>query len=335
MSFELKQIPEINFQHVNAFFRNGYDGHSLREKSQKTSLPFVDLQTHEWYFDGIRMSYSDWNYKEPIELQWRYDINVELVTFMANLRGSIFIDAPGEQRFPLMGNYQHNLFYSNSGEADEGILKREGSKASMFFIQFTKDAFLRLTMDANEALAQFSKNVLSGSPAAISPANLSLEAPMQNMINNILHCQYQGGLKKMYLLSKSIEFLVIQAEACNRALVPSYAYIKNRRDKDYMMYAREYITSKLESPPSLSELAKIVGINEYKLKRGFKETFGNTVFGYISDARLDIAKNNLLETNRTVSDISSELGYLSVQHFSNAFKKKFGLSPSHFKKVKP
>ena len=97
------------------------------------------------------------------------------------------------------------------------------------------------------------------------------------------------------------------------------------------MYAREYIMNNLETPPGLSELAKIVGINEYKLKRGFKEIFGNTVFGYLSDARLEIAKNDLLESKKTVSGISSELGYSSVQHFSSAFKKKFGLSPNKLK----
>ena len=84
-------------------------------------------------------------------------------------------------------------------------------------------------------------------------------------------------------------------------------------------------------PPSLSELARIIGINEYKLKRGFKEIFGNTVFGYLSDARLEIAKMDLLENKKTVSEIALELGYSSLPHFSNAFKNKFGVSPAKLK----
>jgi AraC-like DNA-binding protein len=97
------------------------------------------------------------------------------------------------------------------------------------------------------------------------------------------------------------------------------------------MYAREYLISHMETPPGLSELARIIGINEYKLKRGFKEMFGNTVFGYLSDLRLEMAKNELLENRNTASTIASELGYSSVQHFSNAFKKKFGYAPSKLK----
>jgi AraC-like DNA-binding protein len=331
MAFELIQIPEFNNQLVNDFFQNGAKTNSLVEHTAKTSLPAVGFQSHEWYFDGIRMSYSDWDFKEAVDIQWNYDINIELVTFMANLKGSVWMDVKGGTPFPLMGNHQHNLFYSKTSTSDKGIIKREGSSASMFFLQFTKDAFLRLTENANEAISRFSDDVVSGRETSLAPANLALEAPMRNMINNILHCQYKDGLKKMYLLSKSIEFLVIQAEASNALSVGSKGYKITKPDRDCLMHAREYIMGNLESPPSLSELARIIGMNEYKLKRGFKETFGNTVFGYLSDARLEIAKNNLLETRKQVTEIAFDLGYSSVQHFSGAFKKKFGVSPAKIK----
>lgn len=332
MRFEMKDLTEINFQLLNNFFLNGFESNKLIEQSQKVSLPFVDVQTNEWYFDGIRMSYSDWHYKEPVELQWKYDIKVELVTFMVVLKGSVFNGLQTGQASPLLKNYQHNLFYSTANNTDEGILKPEGSRASMFFIQFTKDAFLQFTRDGNEVLEQFANNVSDGRPSLLSLSNLPVNAPMQNMINNIVHCNYKDGLKKMFLLSKTIEFLVIQAEACNAALAPSYTSIKTNYDKECIMHAREYILSHLETPPSLSELARRVGINEYKLKRGFKEIVGNTVFGYLAEARLEIAKNDLLKSGKTIGEISSELGYSSVQHFSNAFKKKFGVSPSKLKR---
>jgi AraC-like DNA-binding protein len=135
----------------------------------------------------------------------------------------------------------------------------------------------------------------------------------------------------MYLLSKSIEFLVLQAEACNAASFPSLKYIKTDYDKSCIRHAQEYMMNHLEAPPGLSELSRIIGINEYKLKRGFKEVYGNTVFGYLSETRLEIAKNDLMKGNRTAGEIAAELGYSSVQHFSNAFKKKFGVSPNNLK----
>lgn len=332
MAFRLKDVSGDHFQHLDDFFLNGFESNKLVEHSQKITHPFVEGHSDEWYFDGIRMGYSDWHYQKPVELQWNYDIKVELITFQANLRGSMLIGRETGKPSPLFGNYQHNLFYANANDANEGVLKCERLRSSMFFVQFTKDAFLRLTENANDALNRFSANVLSGRPALLSANNLPVDATMLNLINNIVNCRYQEGLKKMYLLSKSIEFLVLQAEACNAALVPSYRYLKTKYDTECIMHAREYILSHLESPPGLSALAKIVGVNEYKLKRGFKEVFGTTVFGYLSEARLEIAKNDLLENRKSASEIASEMGYSSVQHFSNAFKKKFGLSPNKLKR---
>jgi len=154
-----------------------------------------------------------------------------------------------------------------------------------------------------------------------------MDINMLNGINAIVDCKYQPELKKMFLLSKSIELLVLQAEAYNKAKDGGPKFLKTEYDKERIIYAREYLIKHLDMPPGLSELARAAGINEYKLKKGFKETFGNTVFGYLAETRLELAKNDLLDKKKSVSEIAFELGYSSVQHFSNAFKKKFGVSP--------
>lgn len=332
MSFVIKGISEDHFQHISHFFQHGFENNQLVEQSQTISHPFVEGHSQEWYFDGIRMGYSDWRYRKSVDLQWSYDIKIELVTLQANLKGAVFINGGTTEAPRLFGNNQHNLFYANGNDANEGILKADHLRTSMFFIQFTKDAFLRLTGNANEALSLFSEAVLNKQSTLLSPANLPVDAGMLNLIRNIVHCRYQEGLKKMYLLSKSIEFLVLQAEASNAALLPAYKYLKTSHDEECIRYARDYIMDHLDMPPSLSDLAKIVGINEYKLKRGFKEVFGNTVFGYLADARLDLAKNNLLESKQPAAEIAAALGYSSLQHFSYAFKKKFGHSPNKLRR---
>ncbi|HEV7230428.1 MAG TPA: helix-turn-helix transcriptional regulator, partial [Bacteroidia bacterium] len=53
-----------------------------------------------------------------------------------------------------------------------------------------------------------------------------------------------------------------------------------------------------------------------------------TVFEYLSDVRLELAKNDLLDKRKSATEIAFELGYSSLQHFSSAFKKKFGIAPS-------
>ena len=331
MAFAIKGISGSHFQQLNEFFLNGFENDKLMEESQTINHRFVEGHSQEWYFDGIRMGYSDWHYKKPVELKWSYETKIDLVTFQANLKGSLFMGNNPVKAEPLFKNYQHNLFYANAHDANEGFLKADRLRTSMFFIQFTRDKFLHITSDANDALNRFSSDVLSGRSTLLSSSNLPVDAGMQNLIKSIVDCRYKDNLKKMYLLSKAIEFLVMQAETCNLSMAPNYKYIKTAYDKECVMYAREYIMTHMDKPPSLSQLAKIIGINEYKLKRGFKEIFNNTVFGYLSDERLELAKNDLLETKKPASEIASELGYSSLQHFSNAFKKKFGLSPNKFK----
>jgi len=323
-------IPDISLagpQHLNDFFTNGFEGNRLVEYAQKLALPDLSLQTVDWYFDGIRMGYSDWRYVKPRELKWSYDIKIELVTFVACLKGvQLHID-PTNPR-PVLGNYQYNLFYSGPHTTDEGILRYYGHHASLFFMQFTVPSFLKLTQNGNAALNRFNEDVVNGTGTVLSFENLPVNAAVSNIVYNLVNCIYSGGLKKMFLLSKCIELLVLQAEACNARVKPSNGVIKTDYDKECIEFAREYMLEHVQDPPSLSELSRLAGINEYKLKKGFKETFGTTVFGYLSDTRLDIAKNELLANRKTTGELALELGYSSIQHFSGAFKKKFGVSPS-------
>ena len=131
----------------------------------------------------------------------------------------------------------------------------------------------------------------------------------------------------MFLYSKVIELLVFQVESYNRLFDPKVRYIKTDYDKERILFAKDYLVKNLETPPSLTELSRIAGINEFKLKRGFKEVFGQTVFGYLTDVRMELAKNDLLEKQKSITEIAFELGFSSVQHFSNAFKKKYGMAP--------
>ncbi|WP_367331679.1 helix-turn-helix domain-containing protein [Sphingobacterium multivorum] len=146
-----------------------------------------------------------------------------------------------------------------------------------------------------------------------------------------MNCNYTADLKKLFFLSKTIELLVLQAESFNTIQHSNSDYLKYDHDRERIIFARDYLVKNMESPPSLIELAKIAGLNEYKLKRGFKEVFHQTAFSYLSDLRLELAKNQLLEGKKSVTEIAFEMGYCSLQHFSTAFKKKFAVSPSQVK----
>lgn len=323
MGFELRNDSKA---FKMAFNENEINNQGFKEEAFKIDIPFGQLRAKQWLFDGIKILYSETDLDKPAELDWKGD--TELVTMHFNLQGKTSIRQDGMgNSFELKGN-QHNLFY---GTKAEGKMKFDELRMKSFMIQFEKDSFLSISKDGNESLKQFADKIVSGTPVAFSNANLNIDLSLQTSIHSILNCDYSGGLKRLFLLSKTIELLVLQAESFHNFQNSKSGYIKHDYDKERIVFARDYLVKNMESPPTLVELAKIAGINEYKLKRGFKEMFNQTAFSYLSDLRLELAKNDLLEGKKQATEIAFELGYCSLQHFSKAFKKKYSISPSQVK----
>lgn len=298
-----------------------------REEKNTISLPFADIDTKEWCFDGIRIAHSDWTFHQMEKVDYSGTVKNEVVTLFFNLNGVVRTSHQGPSQMENfeLGNYQHNLFYSSSSN---GSFESKKKRLSTFMIQFALPTFLRITKNSNEVLDRFSQKIIEGRPIALAKNNLLLTSEMYEAINSILQCKYDNGLKRIYYLSKSVELLVLQADAFDNIERNKHLVIKSSYDTECIYFAKEYLLQNIATPPSLTQLSKICGLNEFKLKKGFKEIFGQTVFGFLSDKRLELGRMDLLEKVKPISEIAYELGYSSPQHFSLAFKKKFGVSPN-------
>ena len=90
----------------------------------------------------------------------------------------------------------------------------------------------------------------------------------------------------------------------------------------------------MDNPCTLVELSHKVGINDFKLKKGFKQLYGTTVYEFLVDARMEKAKLLLLETETSIHEIAFVTGYKNLSSFITAFKKKMGYSPGSYKRLK-
>jgi AraC-like DNA-binding protein len=86
----------------------------------------------------------------------------------------------------------------------------------------------------------------------------------------------------------------------------------------------------LDQPPSLGELAREVGLSETTLKRGFRQVFGTTVFGYLREKRMEHARALLASGRATVIEAAALVGYSNPSNFAAAFRQQFGLNPKEF-----
>jgi AraC-like DNA-binding protein len=227
-----------------------------------------------------------------------------------------------DKTYDLIGGH-HNIMYSK--EFDITVFNKT-LVLETFGIQFSSEQFIQFTQNANDSLKRFAEAILAGENVMLSEQWGAIDSPIQQVLQQIIHCKYKDDLKKLFLLSKSIELLVLCAEAYENTR--QVQFIKNKADKEKLIAVRDLINERVQDPPNLSQIARIVGLNEYKLKRGFKEVFNNTVFGYLADQRLHLAHRYLQDTRKTAAEISYELGYATPQHFSNAFRKKFGITPA-------
>jgi len=104
------------------------------------------------------------------------------------------------------------------------------------------------------------------------------------------------------------------------------------KDLDLFMSIRQYLDQTFLDDHSLKNISKHFGINEFRLKKGFRDAFGTTVFDYLLSRRLEYSLQLLKDTQQSISEISTSVGYNYPNHFSAAFKKKFGYNPAAWRK---
>ncbi len=295
---------------------------SFSEETTTRPMDGGQITITNWLFDDIRLSHAKSQFETLAPTSFSNPDNKVRLHF--SLRGNYSFTHQQLNNTYHLTHGQHNLMYT---EGFDMTVESKDHEVETFGIQFSPEAFIKLTEEANPTLSRFTELLLQNQNVILSQQWAPIEGQLQQKIQEILNCPFEGGMKRLYLLSKSIEILVLQAEAYHQIENKGEISVKTATDKEKLMAAREFVLGKLSTPPSLSQVSDEIGLNQYKLKRGFKELFGNTVYGYITDKRLELAQQMIMETQKTASEIAFELGYSSPQHFNNAFKKKFGHAP--------
>ena len=230
--------------------------------------------------------------------------------------------------FDLAGGH-HNIMYSKGIDLE---VYNKTLEIEVFGINFPKDSFLKFADGAGGELEWFIEKILAGKHAILSPVWGRITSRIQEVIDEILWNPYSGHMQHLFLLAKSLELFVLCVENYQEVNRQKLQFVKTNADKEKIIAARDFLNAHLEAPPTISEVAKAVGLNEFKLKRGFKEVFHNTMFGYLTTRRLQLARKYLLQTQKSAAEISYELGYSSPQHFHKQFKQKFGRTPNSMRK---
>lgn len=160
-----------------------------------------------------------------------------------------------------------------------------------------------------------------------------LPSELRTIAMALLDCPMKGEPRNVYRLAKSIELLCETVRLIGEdALVPLAAegglsFDDTRR----LMMARQMIDERWHEKLTLDSIARACGLNRAKLTSGFRELFDCSIAEAIAERRLGHASRMLLTTDKLVSSIGYENGYLNNASFARAFSRRFGVSPSSYR----
>ncbi|MGR3779427.1 helix-turn-helix transcriptional regulator [Bacillus paramycoides] len=156
---------------------------------------------------------------------------------------------------------------------------------------------------------------------------------IKRILHDIMNCRYEGQVKRMYLEGKILELVAVYLdEVIFENGKKSLSCKLSASDIQSLHDAKKLLDENITDPPTIKKLARVVCLNEYKLKTGFKALFGMPAHAYVIDKRLELAKFLLEEKKLNVTQAALFIGYQDASHFAKKFRKKYNINPSEYTK---
>lgn len=282
------------------------------------------LQATSFVLPHMLVMDMEWQLKEDILIE-ENDL-AESVCINFQLQGTVLSDFKEITSLPVEGN-THNLLYSMPAKHTHHICRNQHMKT--MHMSLDKTYFKQLVGAEDEWSEKVLTRLERNEPFLGEHSMVKITAPMTQLIYSIQQHNWQGPARNLHIQSKIFELLALQLDQFrwNTLLTPGIT----KEDVEKLYLLRTYIQEHFLEDLSLFQLARISTLNEFKLKKGFKSLFGNSIFHYIKQLRMEYAGQLLLDERRMVEEVAFELGYEHAHHFSAGFKKYFGVSPSHWR----
>ena len=97
--------------------------------------------------------------------------------------------------------------------------------------------------------------------------------------------------------------------------------------------ARQILSRRQSDRPTVPELAQLVGLNDFDLKRYFKAYYGCGVAQYSRQQRLKAARNLLEFGSRSIAEVALDVGFRNPSQFARAFRRQFGINPAEHRRT--
>jgi AraC-like DNA-binding protein len=311
--FDLDRIQEQN------------DGHQVRWEWPK--------EIGSGYLTGINLRpglmLGVGNYRLVEDIVVHYDFRYSPITLGFSLSGNIRHTINHHCQSKNIWHFRHGHCVMSYLPECRGITRpATGAEVDCVYIAIAPQ-LLKTFMDEEQdrlpsnlrALGDENNDKLYCQAAVMTPS-------IRGLIDQIRNCPPDLPFKRLYLESKTSEVIAqFMGQFVTGNGASSTATLR-LEDLKRIRTARDILIDRLDTPPSLFELARLVGINKNKLNRGFRHLFGTSVFDYLRIQRLETARDLLEKNHCNVTGAALEVGYSQQSSFSKAFKNYFGTNPT-------
>ena len=203
-----------------------------------------------------------------------------------------------------------------------------GQEIHYICIILSEDFYFNLINRESILHKDFVDKVSNKEHAYFSPGPLKLTPNVKCILSEIITSNKRTELARLLLETKIKEILVAQLEQFLYGKQPITHHISlSSSDIAKLRIAKQILDEQFVNPPLISTLAKLVMLNEYKLKVGFKTCYQQTIYRYVIDKKMKWALSLLKGGTHTIGEVAYESGYQDISHFSNAFLKYYGHRP--------
>ncbi|MEM9327995.1 MAG: AraC family transcriptional regulator, partial [Bacteroidota bacterium] len=217
----------------------------------------------------------------------------------------------------------HNIFYN---PYQKGTTLWAGGACEAFEVNFSRDFLLAYLPDNHQLFEILKNNIEKKRSSSVARNNYPITPEMYSIIRKIIRCSRTGHFRKMFIESSVLELLMLQLEQISN--YPNQPVTISKKNQEKILEVRQLLELEYHQLHTLNTLAKRVGTNDFMLKKGFKELFGTTVFGYWNQLKMRHAEELLMQGGLSVAEVSKRVGFTNAQSFCSAFKRNFGYSPS-------
>tara|TARA_R110002072_G_scaffold287464_6_gene453211 strand:- start:32164 stop:33060 length:897 start_codon:yes stop_codon:yes gene_type:complete len=288
----------------------------IEENNAKSSLKTIAFE------DGFTVMYLQNETTEKQQIAKRVDAS--FIQFHFCVKGSAtFIFNEGRYTLPLLDE-KSLLLYNPQRELPINITVAPKSwvvsvlvSIKKFHTLFSEEAsYVDFLMDENTDKKYYQDGSISPSMAVV--------------LSQILNFNLNPSVKHIYLKGKLYELIALYFNRPDEVDVEQCPFLADEDNLRKIRKAKEIILKNMAEPPGLQELSDEIGLSLKKLKEGFKEVYGDTVFGFLLDYKMEYARKLLETGSHNVNEVGLKVGYSTSSHFIAAFKKKFGTTPKKY-----